>query len=64
MGLFNLLTNTVEGVAQTALGATKAAVGTVSAPLDDGKTLDGGLDNMREGVDKIGSANLKGETDE
>jgi len=56
MGLFNLLTNTVEGVAQTAIGATKTAAGVVAAPLDDSKTLHSGLDNIREGVNKIGSA--------
>ena len=61
MGLFNLITNTVEGVAQTAIGATKAAAGVVSSPIDEGKTIESGLDNIREGVDKIGSA--KGEQD-
>ncbi len=56
MGLFDLVTNAVEGVAQTALGATKATIGTVSAIFDDGKTLDSGLYNMRDGVDKIGKS--------
>lgn len=56
MGLFDLVTNTVEGVAKTAIGATKAAVGTITAPLDDGKTLDSGLRNMSDGVEKIGKS--------
>lgn len=56
MGLFDLVTNTVEGIAQTTLGAAKAAVGTVSAVMDDGRTLDSGLENMRDGVEKIGKS--------
>lgn len=56
MGIFDLVTNTVEGVAQTAIGAGKASIGTVTCPLDDGRTLDSGLENMRDGVDKIGKS--------
>lgn len=56
MGIFDLVTNTVEGVAQTAIGAGKAAVGTVAGVLDEGRTLDSGLENMRDGVGKIGKS--------
>jgi len=56
MGIFDLLTNTIEGVAQTAIGATKATVGVIVAPLDDGDTLDDGLENMRDGVEKVGKS--------
>lgn len=56
MGLLNLVTNTVEGVTQTALGATKVVVGGVIGALDDGKTLDSGVKNMSDGVDKIGKS--------
>jgi hypothetical protein len=56
MGLFDLVTNTVEGVAQTALGAAKTTVGLITSPLDDGKTLDSGLENMRDGMEKVGKS--------
>lgn len=56
MGLFDLVTNTIEGTVQTTLGAAKAAVGTVTAPLDEGETLDSGLENMSDGVEKIGKS--------
>ena len=56
MGLFDLITNTTEGVLQTALGATKAAVGSVTAVLDEGETLDSGLDNISDGIKKIGKS--------
>lgn len=56
MGIFDLVTNTVEGVVQTTIGAGKAAVGTVSGVLDEGRTLDSGLENMRDGVEKIGKS--------
>lgn len=60
MGIFDLVTNTVEGVAQATIGAGKAAVGTVSAALDEGATLESGLNNMRDGVEKIGKAEKEG----
>lgn len=56
MGLFDLVTNTVEGVTQTAIGATKATVGTVTIAFDDGKTLESGMKNMSDGIDKIGKS--------
>ena len=56
MGLFNLVTNTIEGAAQTTIGAAKAAVGTITAVLDEGKTPNSGLENMSDGVSKIGKS--------
>lgn len=56
MGIFDLVTNTVEGLAQTTIGAGKAAVGTVTAVVDSGHTLGSGLENMRDGIDKIGKS--------
>lgn len=48
MGLFDLLANTVEGVAQVAIGTTKLAV----APFDPEKDID----NITEGFKKIGNS--------
>ena len=56
MGLFDLLTNTVEGVAQAAISPVKVAVGVVVAPLDRGETLARGIEDTVKGVRKIGSS--------
>ncbi len=56
MSLFNLISNTVEGVAQAAVGTAKSGVGVVISPLDGGHTLEKGLENLCEGVDKVGDS--------
>lgn len=56
MSIFDLISNTVEGAIQAPLGAAKATVGVLTAPLDQGETIQDGLENMVEGVQKIGDA--------
>lgn len=56
MALRSLLKNTIEGTLQTAVGATKAVAGAAVSPLDDGRTFEDGLDNIADGVHKIGNA--------
>ena len=54
-GLLRMVSNTIEGAAQTTLGAAKAVVGVVAIPLDDGAIFDDAAKNVRDGVRKIGS---------
>lgn len=56
MGLFDLVKNTVEGVAQAAVNVVKMPVAVVVAPLDDGKAIAEAADGITEGVGKIGDA--------
>ena len=56
MGLFDLVKNTVEGVAQAAVNIVKLPVAVVVAPLDDGKAIAEAADGIAEGVGKIGVA--------
>lgn len=56
MGIFDLLTNTVEGVAQAAVNVVKLPVSVFVAPLDDGKSIADAANGVLEGVKKIGDA--------
>jgi hypothetical protein len=56
MGIFDMISNTVEGVAQVALSPVKATIGLVVAPLDDGETVANAAEDLVEGARKIGSA--------
>jgi hypothetical protein len=60
MGLFNLLTNTVEGALQSTIGAAKVSVGLLVTPIDEGTTLQSGMENMRDGMEKIGNSEDEG----
>ena len=57
MSLFNLLGNTVTGVAQTAIGATKLAASPLTQLVDiTGKShAEDAIKNINDGVKKIGS---------
>lgn len=56
MGLFDLVMNTVEGVAQAAVNIVKLPAAVVVAPLDDGKAIAEAADGLAEGVSKVGQA--------
>lgn len=56
MGIFDLLKNTVEGVAQATVNVVKLPVGVLVAPLDDGKSIADAAEGIAEGVTKIGDA--------
>lgn len=56
MGIFDLVTNTVEGVLQAGANVVKAGVGVVVAPLDGGKTITDAADGVIEGLRKVGDA--------
>jgi hypothetical protein len=56
MSIFDLLKNTVEGVAQVTVNVVKLPVGAVIAPLDDGKSIVDAASGIVEGVNKIGDA--------
>lgn len=54
MGIFDLLTNTVEGVAQAAVNVVKLPVSVLVAPLDDGRSIQEAAEGVVEGIQKIG----------
>lgn len=56
MGIFDLLKNTVEGVAQTTVNVVKLPVSALVAPLDDGKSIAEAAQGVVEGIQKIGDA--------
>lgn len=56
MGLFDLIRNTVEGVAQVAVNTMKLPLAAVVAPLDDGRSIADAAKGITEGVEKIGDA--------
>lgn len=56
MGIFDLLKNTVEGVAQTTVNVVKLPVSVLVAPLDDGKSIAEAAQGVVEGIQKIGDA--------
>lgn len=56
MGLFDLLKNTVEGVAQVAVNTVKLPLAAVVAPLDNGQSVADAAKGITEGVEKIGDA--------
>lgn len=58
MGILDLIANTIEGVAQTAINTTKAAVGVAIAPMDDAETLVDAGDGIADGLNKIGKSDL------
>ncbi|KFC64015.1 hypothetical protein FG93_05525 [Bosea sp. LC85] len=56
MGLFDLVKNTVEGVAQATVNVAKLPLGALVAPLDDGKSITEAAEGIADGVRKIGDA--------
>lgn len=56
MGLFDLVKNTVEGVAQVAVNTAKLPLAAVVAPLDNGQSVVDAAKAITEGVEKIGDA--------
>lgn len=56
MGIFDLITNTVEGAAQAAINVVKAPVGIIVAPMDQGETVQDALSGVVEGLEKVGKA--------
>jgi hypothetical protein len=56
MSLFNLISNTVEGVAQLAVNAVKLPIAALVAPLDEGKAVADAANGVVAGVEKIGKA--------
>lgn len=56
MGLFDLITNTVEGVAETTLNTAKLVVSPIVAPLDEGKAMEDSVDGISKGIEKIGKS--------
>ena len=64
MGLFDLLANTVEGVAQTAIGTAKLAAAPVTYVLTAGndEVITDAVDTVPDGVEKIGKSEGDGGT--
>lgn len=56
MSLWDLVSNTAEGVAQMAVNTAKLAVSPIVAPLDQGKAMEDSADGIAEGLEKIGKA--------
>lgn len=56
MSIFDLLKNTVEGVAQASVNVVKLPVSVLVAPLDDGKSIADAAKGVTEGIQKIGDA--------
>lgn len=59
MGLFDLVTNTVEGVASATVNTVKTVAGVAVVSLDDGETAKEGMEGVRKGVSKIGDSDSK-----
>lgn len=59
MGLFGLISNTVEGVAEATINTGKSVVGTATAIVDNGKTIQEGLEGVEKGLSKIGDSESK-----
>lgn len=58
MSIFDLLKNTVEGVAQATVNVVKLPVAVLIAPIDDGKSIQDAAEGVAEGVRKIGDAEV------
>lgn len=56
MGLFNLISNTVEGVLETTVNTAKLAVSPLAVPFDDGKMMDDSAEGISKGIEKIGKS--------
>lgn len=57
MSLFNLISNTVEGVTQTALGTVKLVASPVTQLVDiesEKSHAEDAVDNISDGINKIG----------
>lgn len=55
MGLFDLLTNTVEGVTQTAIGTVKIVASPITGLVKEDAAEDA-MENIEDGVEKIGKS--------
>lgn len=55
MGIFDLLTNTVEGVAEVTANVVTAPLGVAMVMFDDGKAMEETSDGIANGLSKIGS---------
>ena len=60
MGLFDLVANTVEGVAEVAVNVVKAPIGVATMTFDEGETLDEAGDGITKGLSKIGKSSPRG----
>lgn len=56
MGIFDLLKNTVEGVAETTVNAAKLAASPLAVPFDEGKAVSDSMEGISKGVEKIGNS--------
>jgi len=56
MGLFDLLSNTIEGVAETTINTAKLVVSPIAAPFDEGEAMEDSVDGIVKGVEKIGKS--------
>lgn len=57
MSLFNLISNTVEGVTQTALGTVKLVASPITQLVDlesEKSHAEDAVDNISDGINKIG----------
>lgn len=55
MGLFDFVTNTVEGIAQTAVGTVKLAASPITTIVKE-DAVDDALDTIDNGIEKIGKS--------
>jgi hypothetical protein len=56
MNIFDMLSNTVEGIAEVAVNTVKAPIGVVILPLDGGATVVDAASGVSDGLKKIGKA--------
>lgn len=56
MGLFDLIVNTVEGVAKATVNLAVMPVAAIIAPLDDGELFEASSDRVLDGLNKIGGS--------
>lgn len=54
--MFNLISNTIEGIAEIAINTVKAPIGMLVLPLDDGQTLCDSVDGIVDGLEKVGKS--------
>lgn len=60
MGILDLVTNTVEGVAEITVNSAKLIVSPLAAPFDEGKAMGDSAEGIRKGVEKVGKSEGNG----
>lgn len=56
MSIFKLVTNTIEGVTETAVNGAKLVASPLLAPFDEGRAMKDAADGIAKGASKIGDS--------